>query len=91
MSKKLKYRATREDELIDISFAFSQAAALLDKAAEMAKVNNDAELMLKVADRWITIGSLFASAEEEPKEHLDTNSKSKYGFGPVEEGVEEDE
>ena len=87
MSKRIKYKSIKEDETIDISVAFSQASALLDQAAKKAIYENDAELLLSVADRWITIGKLFASAEEEVEE-VDGNSKGIYGFGAHQEGDE---
>ena len=90
MSKKVKYKSVKQDETIDISLAFSQASALLDQAAKRAIMENDPEMLIAVADRWITIGSLLG-AEEEPSEHLDTNQKSQLGFGPRGEGVDEED
>lgn len=90
MSKKIKYTPVKEGEVLDVSIAFSQAAALLDKVAKKALYENDAELILNVADRWITIGSLFAGAPEST-EHVDATAKGKYGFAPQEEGDDDDE
>ena len=91
MSKKIRYKPVKQEETIDISLAFSQASALLDQAAKKAISENNEDLLLAVADRWITIGSLFVeAAEDEQKEHVDTNQKARYGFGPHEEG-EDDE
>jgi hypothetical protein len=90
MSKKLRYKRVRDDETIDISLVFGQAAALLDLAAKHSIIHNDANLMLEVADRWIQVGSLLAQ-DDDSKEYVDTNSKSVFGFGPTEEGVDDDE
>jgi hypothetical protein len=89
VSKKIKYSSIKENEVIDISVAFAQAASLLDLAAKKAIDHNNESLMLEVADRWITIGSLFTGTEE--KEHIDTNIKTKFGFCPSEEGDDENE
>lgn len=77
---KLKYKAIKEGETIDISVAFSQTAALLDAAAKKSLYENDAKLMLEVADRWIAIGSLLAD-DSETKE-VAANEKSSFGFCP---------
>lgn len=93
MSKKIKYKPVKQEETIDISLAFSQASALLDQAAKKAMESNDVNALVKVADRWITIGSLLAAdTEEECEDHVDTNQKTQFGFGPQIEAEEmEDE
>ncbi len=80
MSKKLKYKPIREDELLDISVALAQASALLDNVAEKALVTGDHELILNVADRWLTMATLFAATSEET-ETVNTNGNfQQYGF-----------
>lgn len=91
MSKKIKYTSVKQDETIDISLAFGQASALLDQAAKKAIREDDSEMLIAVADRWITIGSLLSTEEETTIEHLDTNQKSMFGFGPREEGVDDED
>lgn len=91
MSKKIKYKAVKQEETIDISLAFSQASALLDQVAKKAIVNNDSELLMAVADRWITIGTLLAGSDDEHNEHLDTNEQTQFGFGMPEKGVDDDD
>jgi hypothetical protein len=39
--KKIKYSPVKEDEVIDISLALSQASALLDQAADHAIKQSD--------------------------------------------------
>jgi hypothetical protein len=81
MSKKLKYKPLRQNETLNVSVALSQASALLDQAALKAMRNDDSELLLEVADRWIAIGSLFSDSGEKEDEHVDTDSESRqYGF-----------
>lgn len=82
---RLKYKPIKKNETVDISVTLSQAAALLDHAADKALAENNADLMLAVADRWLNIASLFT--QEEEKDCIDMN-KSRFGFCPGEEGEE---
>ena len=94
MSKKLKYRSTREDDTLNIEVALSKAVVLLDAVAKKALINGDDNLMLEVTDRWIAIGSLFAGgSESDDEEHADTSdSVTSYGFGVEKpEGVKDDD
>jgi hypothetical protein len=78
--KKLKYRPVRQNEVLDISVALSQASALLDQAAEKAIKEDNAYLLIDVAEKWIEIAKMF-DTEESADEHLDTDSQSRqYGF-----------
>jgi hypothetical protein len=80
MSKRIKYRPIKRDELIDLSLALTQAMALLDGVADYALATHDEKLQLELADRWIEIGKMFAI--EPPEEVIDTNDNvESYGFG----------
>jgi len=79
MSKKLKYKPIREEELLDLSVALAQASTLLDTVAKKALINGNDELILSVADRWLAMATLFAGAGED--EIINTNSGiQQYGF-----------
>jgi hypothetical protein len=82
MSKKIKYRFIRKNDIIDSGVAFRQVVALLNKVTENAQAVGDNKMLLKVADRWIKIGSMLSDDGE--KEYVDTNVKTKYGFCPGE-------
>jgi hypothetical protein len=78
-NKKLKYRPVRQDEVLDISLALSQASALLDEVVEKARKSKDGRLLLDASDRWITIAKIFTG--EDSEEELNTNAEfQQYGF-----------
>lgn len=95
MSKKVRYKAIRENELLDISVALVQASSLLDLVAKKALVTGDDKTMLEVADRWIAIATLFAIPSEEPAdEAVNTNNNiQQYGFSyeKEQEVIEDDD
>jgi hypothetical protein len=76
--KKIKYSPVKEDEVIDISLALSQASALLDQAADHAIKQSDSYLLIDIAGKWIDIAKMF---ERDADEHIDTDTQSRqYGF-----------
>jgi hypothetical protein len=91
-TKKLKYEALKSDEQLDIVESLTKTAILLDTLALRAIRNDDAILMLEVADRWLRISDMFAAPDEpDGKEHVDLTEGGQYGFGPQGEEVKDDD
>jgi len=88
--KKLKYKPIRQDEILDIGVALSQASALLDQAAAKGIREDNVDILLNVADRWIAIAGMFTEGTEE--EHVDiSDPEVPFGFAAPQNEIEDEE